>query len=410
MTTLALYTTGDSRVSSMAPNALTTMPGEGFFDNYYSWVRFGLETTVACISVLSNTVMLLLFRGTRHQRHYSYIALFKNLLVANVLSTVTSWLTNNLIFLFRVQMEHMDSHCHSMLLMLTANVITKVFGAVSVLSLLGLSVVHCLAVCYPIAYVLQMNTTRVHVTIFVCWSVTSLAALMEILVCVGRLTSGHCGENEWKFISMVLQVDANITIVCLTASYVIIIALCARIAVEIRTLEKRLSRLCWTDNLQQERGTFRSIVGLSITMTLFIFPYHVLYFASMNFNVEALSANTGVMYYMNLLPYAKFATDPVFFCRKRLVHWRGTSCMSLKLCHSDETTREERSLIDDRLSGLSVNGHGACAQTGHPPCDKTAEAAPDPPPPSACDGLSGTNKLIVTLQAGQDVEQVSSFV
>ena len=353
MSTSGVYTSQDLP-KTQVPTSMYVMSGNEFFDNYYSRVRFAIETTLAVVSILSNGIMLLLTRGNRHRRHYSYFALFKNLLVANVLSTLTSWISNNMLYFFSDQMQNdMPDICHSILLFITANVISKVFGTVSVLSLLGLSAVHCLAVCYPMAYVMQINTSRVHIAIAASWIVTFLFALTEIIVCSVRITKENCSEEiTGTFMPLVSLVDTDVTIVALTVLYALIVGLCIRIAVEIRRLQGRLSRLCWTDNLQQERGTFLSIVGLSVTMILFIFPYHVIYFMSFNFNIPALSMNTGVMYYMNLLPYVKYASDPVFFCRKRLVHWRVVGCcVPVTLCQMDSTTtKEERSLIDEPVS------------------------------------------------------------
>ncbi|KAK2146562.1 hypothetical protein LSH36_599g00005 [Paralvinella palmiformis] len=330
-----------------------------FFDTYYSKPRFAVETCLSVVAVLSNATMLLLTYSSRHRRHYAYFAFFRNLLIANVLSAGAQWFTNNLMYLLDDQLAHIRDRCHFMLLLLAANVISKVFGAVSVISLLGLSVIHCLAVCYPIAYVVRMNNSRVHIAIALSWGVTLTIACLEVVVCIARLTLADCAEEQ-RFITVVTIVDADVAVIMLTLMYAAIVGLCLRIAIEIRRLQARLNRLCWTDNLKQERGTFRSIVGLTITMIAFIFPYHVIYFLSINFDLPTISNTSALLYYMNLLPYVKFATDPIFFCRKRIVQWRNVGCIFAVFCCCRKSgfgqdSREDRALIEENnVSGVTV--------------------------------------------------------
>ena len=334
------------------------MDNPKFFDTYYSNSRFIVETCLAIVAMLSNAIMLLLTYSNRYRRHYAYFAFFRNLLVANVLSAAAQWFTNNMLYLMGDKLSYIQDHCHVMLLLLSANVICKVFGTVSVVSLLGLSVIHCMAVCYPIRYVVHMNTNRVHCAIGMSWVVTTVAACMEIVVCVGKLTVGNCPAED-KFISIVTTVDADITIIALTLLYGVIIGLCLRIALEIRRLQRRLNRLCWTDNLKQERGTFRSIVGLTVTMIAFIFPYHIIYFLSLNFDLPPIHKASSLLYFMNVLPYVKYATDPIFFCRKRIVQWRNVGCIFTILCcrraSPVQDSREDRALMEENnLSGITV--------------------------------------------------------
>ena len=57
---------------------------------------------------------------------------------------------------------------------------------------------------------------------------------------------------------------------------------------------------------------------LLTTMTLFFLPYCLVYLISLNKQSSALQENIAVLYYMNLLPYLKYATDPLIYGKRML--------------------------------------------------------------------------------------------
>ena len=54
------------------------------------------------------------------------------------------------------------------------------------------------------------------------------------------------------------------------------------------------------------------------TMTVFFLPYCLMFLISHNSKSTSLHDNTAVMYYMTLLPYVKYASDPVIYGKRML--------------------------------------------------------------------------------------------
>ncbi len=71
-------------------------------------------------------------------------------------------------------------------------------------------------------------------------------------------------------------------------------------------------------DLQYERKTWLTIMMLLVTMTTFFLPYCLVYLLSLNAASSPLHENTAVFYYMTLLPYIKYATDPLIYGKRML--------------------------------------------------------------------------------------------
>ena len=119
-----------------------------------------------------------------------------------------------------------------------------------------------------------------------------------------------------------------------------------------RLLQKRLSE--FVDDLQYERKTWQTIMMLLTTMTLFFLPYCLVYLISLNKQSSALQENIAVLYYMNLLPYLKYATDPIIYGKRMLglqeelqKRLKKHCCFNLKERNRSSTVRENYTKKDN---------------------------------------------------------------
>ena len=119
-----------------------------FFDNYYSPWRFASECVLATISIICNITALFLSRGYYYQ-HPAYHSLFKNMAVANALSSLMSWVSNNTMFLFSSQLASIKEMCQMLVVLLTLNASSMTFGIASGVTIVGFGVIHYIAICWP---------------------------------------------------------------------------------------------------------------------------------------------------------------------------------------------------------------------------------------------------------------------
>ena len=117
-------------------------------------------------------------------------------------------------------------------------------------------------------------------------------------------------------------------------------------------LQKRLSE--FVDDLQYERKTWQTIMMLLTTMTLFFLPYCLVYLISLNKQSSALQENIAVLYYMNLLPYLKYATDPIIYGKRMLglqeelqKRLKKHCCFNFKERNRSSTVRENYTKKDN---------------------------------------------------------------
>lgn len=141
-----------------------------------------------------------------------------------------------------------------------------------------------------------------------CWPVVGHAALI-----------GHYGVCLPGNVEHLTVISSTIGMGLVCACYVSLAALCLRIYHEICKLQHRLEMSFWCDDLQFERKAWRTIVMLLTTMTIFVLPYTIMYMVSLNTgSASKINENPVVLYYMMLLPYIKYATDPVIYGKRIL--------------------------------------------------------------------------------------------
>ena len=170
----------------------------------------------------------------------------------------------------------------------------------------------------PLRYDHLVTVTKVRVALVGVWVTCSAVALVPIIAYFVQFGgSTGCSTGRMRYIEMLTTTGANVCVDLLMVIYVTIVALCLRIYVIIRQLQRRLSTSVhsWQNDVHYERRTFQSIVVLVVTMTVFTVPYCIVYVVTMNVMSDNMANNTAILYYMNLLPYFKFASDPLIYRR-----------------------------------------------------------------------------------------------
>ena len=139
-----------------APGRHTTSGSDGavFFDTYFSTTRFGVESALAVISSVANAAALFAIANAPRSRHTVYHTLFVNLATVNIIACVLSWLCNNSLFLFQRNLADMlrrgATLCRMFVVLVAAVFASSLFGLVSTLTMLGLTSVQYIAICWPL--------------------------------------------------------------------------------------------------------------------------------------------------------------------------------------------------------------------------------------------------------------------
>jgi hypothetical protein len=271
----------------------------------------------------------------------SYGQLFVNLAVANCLSCVLSWLSNNTLLLFQDQLLSLliTNQCLFFVFLVSSIFVSTSFVIVSTLTMLGFSVVQYSAICRrPVLSRhpgdLSYRRSRVPVYIAVIWTLSLIAGVspFALLLPVTRQQS-DCEPRRIRRI-MIYGVDACAALV--VAVYATIFVLCYLIYQHIRSVRAEINRFNVGDgwkngadvivvplpvhqgaDIRRERRAFGTIGLLLGTLGAFFGPYMTLHLLSLNVPaVEARMNGPGAapfIYYMNLLPYLKHATDPIIY-------------------------------------------------------------------------------------------------
>ena len=154
--------TDDDDDDRAANAASTAWSDRVFFDR----VRFAADSGAAAFSTLLNGAVLvtLCLDQCRHNASRPtktvYRCLFVNLMLANTLSSLTSWLGNNMLFLAP---EFLSSGglCAYLVYVAAAFFISTTFGLASVMTVLGFAIVQYYAICRPLE---NMTVVNVHAT------------------------------------------------------------------------------------------------------------------------------------------------------------------------------------------------------------------------------------------------------
>lgn len=303
---------------------LSLLQGNGshgmmFFDTYFSASRFGVETFFASLSIVLNVCALFVIqRANQKSRNYSaYNTLFINLASANLFACFLSWMTNNILFLFERQIVQLIIHgttaCKVFLYLLAAVYVSCSFEVVSVLTMLGFTIVQYYAICQPLYHMTIIRKQKIYIFMAISWIATILVAMVPFSVLIIVTVQGECAENLLHYIISTTVLGANISICIVAIMYVIIIVICARIYIEIRLLQQRLSHFRFVNDVKGQKKAFVTTIILLISLTIFFLPYTIMFIITLNIEDSQYIHNSVVIYYMNLLPYLKFISDPIIY-------------------------------------------------------------------------------------------------
>lgn len=170
-------------------------------------------------------------------------------------------------------------------------------------------------VCRQVALVSQ---TRVYRFIAFAWLVslfTCLAPFLALLVIVHR---SACTFTTLRHIQLIVVGGVNTFVALVFAIHVVMLAQCVKIYIEISLLRKRLSQFRFREDIRGEWKAFITTAVLLLTMVAFFLPYSVVYVVSINHISQASLQSGALIYYMNLLPYLKFLSDPIIYGMRTL--------------------------------------------------------------------------------------------
>ncbi len=308
-----------TQVASMPADDLES-GGTAFFSTYFSIPRFSAETLLASLATLANAVTLLAVVCSRCQRARSvYNRLFINLAVANMMSCTLSWLCNNLLFLFNKEIVHLIvtsfNMCRLFVYLTAAVFVSSAFGIVSTVTMLGFTSVQYFAICRPLHHQAIFRTTRTRLFLAAAWGLSLLCSFLPFLALVIIAQQRDCSADLLTLISNFVVYGVNCCVGIVGAIYAIIIVLCVRIFYEIKVIGMRISRhRNERQDVKAERRAFVTIVILLCTLTVFFTPYSVIYVVSLNSKNPGFGfKDEGIIYYMTILPYFKFLSDPLIY-------------------------------------------------------------------------------------------------
>ena len=152
----------------------------GLIEVYYSPRRFATETVFALVAAGANLSVLVAMRRAydimavgQNRTSSAYSLLFVNLSIANSLSCILSWLSNNSLFMFDRQLIDVlnTEPCLFFIYLMAALFVSTAFGIVSTLTMLGFSVVQYFIPTtrmYTGSQSTVVHVHRTHVLVFLC--------------------------------------------------------------------------------------------------------------------------------------------------------------------------------------------------------------------------------------------------
>ena len=315
-----------------------------FLEQYFSLPRFVVAASVAALAASLNIAALVIIPNARHRvyRQHIYHMLFMNLALTNVLACLFQLLSNNSFYFFEKQifaaLMRGVSECRIFSYVMPAAFLSNAVGTVSTLTMLGFGVVQYVAICRPLHHSSIVRKTRVLVYTGVSWFASLVCAAVP-LAYVGVISRRECDEQLLKKITDVVVVGSKVSVGIVAAIYCIIVAICVRIYLEIRTIKRRLSSHRH-ENVNTERRAFVTTVILLVTFTIFFIPYTVMYLLSLRSSSSFEMSNSGFIFYMNVLPYLKFLSDPIIYG----IRMRGlrAACARIVGCHKCACTRRQK--------------------------------------------------------------------
>ena len=290
---------------------------ETFNGVYFSTGRLSTETILAAGSLLVNIVALVCLLCSGRGKKSPYQMLFTNLVVTNIFATALLWTSNNMLYLFedtftRKVMEGV-SYCDVFLAMICITFISSSFGIVAVLTLLGFSAVQCLAIWKPLIHPTIIRRRTMCYYLVAIWMVSFFAAGLPLVVLYSFVLGRECDNQRIISMKQAAKVVANINIGVFSLAFCTILMLCTKIYADLRAFRKRQLSFRRGSLIAKEEKMFSTTLLLIASMTLFCIPYLILYVVWLNSKTHNPMDNEAVIYYMFMLPYLKFLSDPLVY-------------------------------------------------------------------------------------------------
>ena len=149
--------------------------------------------------------------------------------------------------------------------------------------------------------------------ILLSWVLTTVIACIPLTILFLITSGGACDAGLLKNILRVVVFGADSCMVLVSLVYTAVVCMCLKIYAEIRALQHRLSQFRFDQEVKGERNVYFTTLMLLATMTVFFVPYTTVYIISIHQSNWHEMNNSVLIYYMNVLPYLKFLSDPIIY-------------------------------------------------------------------------------------------------
>jgi len=212
-----------------------------------------------------------------------------------------------------MRVKRKQNRCLFFIYLMAALFVSTAFSIVSTLTMLGFSVVQYLAI-RRVDQSSTDNRSRVGVFIVFAWTFSLIGGIAPFTVMLIFARYQPCGLGLRRLIRLVLLYGVDACVSFVIVIYVTIFILCFLIYVRIRAIHRQLDRSDQLANVHRERRALGTIAMMLATLGLFFAPYMTLHVLSLNLPAASdYLHNSAVVYYMNLLPYFKFTSDPIIY-------------------------------------------------------------------------------------------------
>ena len=284
-----------------------------FFGTYFSVERITIETLLAVFAVVLNGASLGCI--TTSQRFSVYHTLFINLVIANILSAILSWISNNSMYLFQDQLFELfytQRWCTALVYLSGAIFVQGSFGIISTLTLLGFSTAQYFAICKPLEHSSIVRRKKVILFMVTSWIIAGLVCTATYVTLIVISSKRQCTPEFQESVSTTINVGACTAIGICALIFCCVVCLFIRIHIEIKALQKRLSEIRFNQEVKSEKKAFLTTVILLTTLVIVFLPYSVTFLISLIHTDTNMQSN-ALIYYMTLLPYFKFISDPIIY-------------------------------------------------------------------------------------------------
>ena len=233
--------------------------------------------------------------------------------MASSISTVGSvGLLHVLCFVFFVFSEK-QTICEIFVYLMVAALVAISFGIVGTLTMLAFSTVQYFAICDPLHHQEIASKRRIWIFITCSWILTLGSTLIPFVIMFTSVQSDECGEPMLESILFMTVLSTNVSIAVILLIYITMVLICLRIYAEIVKLQKRLSQFRYNQEMNNNQKAFVTTLILIGTLTLCFIPFATVYVVSLNSNSLEKMQSDVLIYYMNLLPYIKYLSDPLVY-------------------------------------------------------------------------------------------------